>query len=134
MLIVVYEGDSIVTRQQSLYRNNSERITLKIANRPVKEIKGFIYQSTTWSAKSRLLSLADVSLLCIHKRTAIDSVRTKDVYADTLKVDDLKPDSLKTDSLRQDSLKHDTVQFETLEPDTLKRDSLSPRMKRKRIK
>ncbi len=107
MLVVIYEGDSIVTRQHSLYRDVTEAISIKIDDRSVKAVKGFIYQSTTWSEKIRLLSINDISLLCIHKRTASDSIKANPRKADSLKTKTVLSDSAKValpDSTKADSL------------------------------
>ncbi len=83
MLILTYEGDSVATFQRSLYRSGSESISMRVADRRVKSIKGFIYQESGWTDKIRLLAVTNLSLLRIHKKTAADIA--KDTAAASLK-------------------------------------------------
>lgn len=65
-LIVRYEGDSIATTQQFVSSQGSNVITIRLANRKVQLLEGFVYQRSPWSVRPRLLSLTAMQLLRIR--------------------------------------------------------------------
>ncbi len=76
LLALVYDNDSVATVSHSIYRTGVETLNIKVAKRPVKEIRGFVYQSTTWSEKPKLLSLSEVELCKVSKKQLLqDSVK-----------------------------------------------------------
>lgn len=68
MLIVHYEGDSIATASQYVISSGKQVLSLHLAKRRIERIEGFIYQSTGWSEKPRLLALTGLKLLRIRQR------------------------------------------------------------------
>ncbi len=68
LLALVYDNDSVAVVSHSIYRTGVEMLNIKVAKRPVKAIRGFVYQSTTWSEKPKLLSLSEMALYRVSKK------------------------------------------------------------------
>jgi len=62
LLIVRYEGDSVAVASQSVFASGDQMVSITIGKRRVKQIEGFIYQSTERTERPRLLSLAHFAL------------------------------------------------------------------------
>lgn len=67
-LMVHYEGDSIAYTNQSIYSSGQQYINIRVANKKVKSVEGFIYQSTPWTAKPRIMTISDISLVRIRSK------------------------------------------------------------------
>ncbi len=66
MLAVVYAGDSVDVRTISIYNTGKQTLSVTIGDRPVKAVRGFIYQQVAWSAKPKLLLLSGISLIKVR--------------------------------------------------------------------
>lgn len=62
LLVLVYEGDSVVTQYQQLFGSGKQKVSVYVGDKPLKSIKGLIYQDARWSAKPKILYLSSVAL------------------------------------------------------------------------
>ena len=62
LLVLVYEGDSVVTHHQQLFGSGKQKISTNIGDKPLKLIKGLIYQDAFWSAKPKIMYLSQMGL------------------------------------------------------------------------
>lgn len=66
LLLVEYEGDSIMQFCQSVTTSGTQTIVLRTGDLKVKRVAGFIYQSSPWSERPRLLAVSHLQLLCMR--------------------------------------------------------------------
>lgn len=67
-LAVVYDNDSVSSNIHTLYSTGRQEIFLKIGERPIKSICGFIYQMTDWTEQPRILTVSDPVLVRFKKK------------------------------------------------------------------
>lgn len=108
VLTVHYDADSVRTVNTGFFANGHVALSVRIGDRPIRSIDGFIYQDTPWAQRPRILSLKQMSLYRIRPKQAdpaVDNAETTD--ADTLSR--LRPANQKL-LLRDSLLRRDTLE------------------------
>ncbi len=77
-LALVYDNDSVAAVTTTIRRNGVQELTISTGKRPLKSIKGFIYQQAEWAAKPKLLALSDFALIRFRSKDDANKALVED--------------------------------------------------------
>ena len=78
-LAVVYENDSVASTSSSIYSTGLQDVSIKIGNKPIKSIHGFIYQQSEWTELPRILVVTEPVLVRFKHPRNTSSISNKNV-------------------------------------------------------
>lgn len=113
-LRVHYAGDSIATTRQFVKSDNGrQKLTVRIADRPVERIECLVYQPAPWLQRPRLLNLTGFRLFRMRGQKPIAQPETQEERIDTAaKLPAIDPARRIRDSLlREDTLNRSRPHF-----------------------
>lgn len=103
-LAVVYENDSVGSSSTTLVSAGRNDVYIKIGEKPVKSVQGFVYMQTEWNEQPRILVISEPVLVRFKKKkVVVDPLPSDSLSKDSAAVENssIKPSELSTEERKR---------------------------------